>query len=76
MNYGVKVPQAGSPLPVSQLPSLVLVGSLFLLAGVVSTEAVSSFSRVLRECLLRLSPGGSENGRCLAWKAQLAGDAL
>lgn len=63
MNYGAKVLQAGSPLPVSQPPSSALVGSSFLLAGAVSTEAaVSSFSRVLREYLFRLSPGGGGNG--------------
>lgn len=76
MNYGAKILQAGSPLPVSQPPSSALVGSSFLLAGVVSTEAVSSFSGVLRERLFRLSPGGGGDGRCLAWKSQLAGDTL
>jgi len=51
MNYGAKVLQAASPLPIS--PSSALVGSWFLLARVVSAEAVSSFSRVPHECLFR-----------------------
>lgn len=69
----MKVLQAGLPLPVSQLPSSALVASSFLL---VSSEAVSSFFRVLHECLFRLSPGGGGNRGCLAWKSQLAGDTL
>lgn len=62
LNYSVKV-------PVSQM-----VGSLFLLAGVVSTKAL--FSRALRERLSRLNPGGGGNGECLTWKSQEPRDGL
>lgn len=40
MNSTVKLLQAGSPLPVSQLPFLILVGSVFA-GGVVSTESLN-----------------------------------
>lgn len=50
MNSSVKLGQAGSPLPVSQLPFLILAGSVFA-DGVVSTVAMNISSGSILEAV-------------------------